>query len=179
MPTARRSRAYFGYMYSRRILTIAAVAIVAACEGSSSPLPTSAADSEAVLRAILEYRLTIEDSLVLDRRLFRVDTGGFFSPPWPDHHLLPASPLLAEVAADFDNVSFGPMRRTQIDTGWVMTLSHPVILGDRAVAYWVNTEYEPPSRQGYGYWSLFFRAELSRTAGGWGVGRVYNIGVEN
>ena len=166
---------------SRLAAVLAALVACAACDGPDTPFPSPARDAENILRTVLEYRLSVEDSVHLERRLLPADTFNFMPPFWEGHDALPASAALVEIAAKLPGVTFAPLRRTRADTGWVLSLSHPIVLGDNAVAYWADSHLEPSSREGYGYeyWAAFFRIELVRAGDGWRIANVANWGSEN
>ena len=164
--------------YARASLTIC-VAVCAACDPTERSLGSAGADTASVIRAVLEYRLSREDSITLERRLLPADTLGFLPPFSQPHALLPPSSLLAEVAADLADVTLAPMRRTEADSGWVMSISRPIILGDSVVVYWADSFFEPSNSTGYGYWAAFLRADLVRSGDRWRIVRVASVGTEN
>ena len=163
----------------RRVSGLFLVAACVACDQVESGFGNVDTDTASVIAAVLEYRLSIEDSIPLDRRLLPADTIGGVMPPFSlEHATLPPSPLLAEVAGRITGLTLAPLRRTDADSGWVMSVSRPIVLGDSAVVYWITSYFEPASTR-YRYWAAFFRVDLVRTGDHWRITRVTNAGSEN
>ena len=162
-----------------RVSVFLLVAACVACDQVERGFGTVDTDTASLIAAVLEYRLSIEDSIPLDRRLLPADTIGGVMPPFSlAHATLPPSPLLADVAGRMPGLMLAPLRRTDADSGWVMSVSRPIVLGDSAVVYWVSSHFDPADAI-YSYWAAFFRVDLVRSGDHWRITRVTNAGSEN
>lgn len=159
-----------------RATVVILTATSTACDQIPGNAPNARADTAAVIRVILESRLRIEDSLSLNRRLLPADTLGFMPPFSSPYESLPASPLLAEVASEFQGITLAPVGRPTADTAYILSVSHPVFFGDSALIYWASSHFD---RYWYGgYWAAFFRADLIRIGNRWRIVRAGGAGHE-